>query len=553
MGYRGVGLRWQRLEPVLWCVLAVGSVSAQLEGRGLHPRLSRDSFQYLSAAEQLRSTRRIATPLIHFETEQRHGAVPAPLTWFPPGYPAAIAAVSMAGTGYETAALLISAACFVFVAAGLWHLVRMLDPSPWAARAALFCWITSCYALTFSISALSESMFTALGLAMLLLVLRTDGSRAGARNTLLWGAAAVVAGASYWVRYAGLFWAAACMMLCLAQLVLPGRAKRACVRSGVAVAVLLVVCIAPLMVRNHLLAGDFRGGNNIPAPLHAGQVLAQAQRALFHLALGDASASQLRIPLLLLAAGIAGFGATIAAARAGKRGGVRRELLSCASLKSYTGIVLAALVIYAAGLGATSALSIVDYGPRMLVPAIPLLIAVLVCGFAVFARLVPAGAGARQAGAVFLMCALAGYAAANAVSHRSLGPDAYDMAAAALAAPDETGASLGLRLSRELSAGEVIAATNGQAAGYVLKHPAISLLERPYRRTPWRESEVRAYLERFGVRRLLIFRNPDADPAVRESPFLRELAAGRAPSWLRPAGFNRSVYLYHVETGRNTE
>ncbi len=553
MGIRGAGLRWQRLEPLLWCVLALALALAQLEARGPHPRLSRDSFQYLSAAEQLRSAHRMATPLVHFETEQRHGTVPAPLTWFPPGYPAAIAVVSATGAGYETAALWISIASFVFVAAGLWRLVRMLDPSPWAARAAVFCWMTSSYALTFSISALSESMFTAFGLAMLLLILHTDESRTGMRNTMLWGAAGVMVGVSYWVRYAGLFWVAACLMLCLAQLVMPGHGRRASVRSAMTAAAALVVCVAPLMVRNYLLAGDFRGGNNAPAPLHVGTVFAEAPRGFFHLALGDASASQLRIPLLLLVAGVAGFGATILVARAGKQSGILHELLGRALLKSNTGIVLAALLIYAAGLGAATVRSIVDYSPRMLVPVLPLLIAVLAAALALFARRVPAGAGGRAIAAAFLLCILAGYAAANAISHRSLGPDAYDRVAAALAEPDEAGTSLGLRLTDALAPGEVIAATNGQAAGYVLKHPTVSLLERPYRRRPWKEPEVRAYLQRFGVEHLLIFRNPDTDPAVRQSPFLRELAAGRAPSWLRPAGSNRSVYLYRVETGRTTE
>ena len=109
-------------EPTAWCVLALIVAVVQLPHQGMRPRLENDSFQYLSAASQVRSTGQMATTLVHFDTERKHGVIPAPLTWFPPGYPIAIGAVSTLGLSFETSALLISVACFVLVTAGAWRL-----------------------------------------------------------------------------------------------------------------------------------------------------------------------------------------------------------------------------------------------------------------------------------------------------------------------------------------------------------------------------------------------------------------------------------------------
>jgi hypothetical protein len=107
-------------EPAVWCIVAIFIALASVaEGR---PRLHNDSFQYLVSAEGLRSTHQFATTLIHFDTERSHGTVPAPLTWFPPGYPLAIAFASALGVGYLQAALFVSVLSFALVTAGLWLL-----------------------------------------------------------------------------------------------------------------------------------------------------------------------------------------------------------------------------------------------------------------------------------------------------------------------------------------------------------------------------------------------------------------------------------------------
>jgi hypothetical protein len=148
-----------------------------------------------------------------------------------------------------------------------------------------------------------------------------------------------------------------------------------------------------------------------------------------------------------------------------------------------------------------------------------------------------------------VLCLLVGYGIANAISRTSLEPDSYERTEKALSQPDEAGRTIKQRLDQELTPGEVIAATNGQAAGYVLQHPTLSLVGRPYGRVNWNATAVRAELVRFGATHLLVFRDAALYPVIQESQFLGALAAGQAPSWLRPVDLNPDIYLYRVEIG----
>jgi hypothetical protein len=513
------------------------------------PRLENDSFQYLSAASQLRSTHRMATSLVYFDVERSHGTIPAPLTWFPPGYPLAIAAASTVGLSYEASSLSISIACFVVVTAGIWRLVRMLDPSRWVARVAVFCWLTNSYALKFSVSALSESMFTALSLAALLFLVHTG--RKGAHNSGCWVGSATMAGASYWVRYAGVLWVGACFALLVSQLAAGVSKRRASLGSAIIAGVLLLLSVMPLMVRNMLLVGDWRGGNNTPSAMPIHNFVAGTPRILYHLIVGDGTTSQLWFPIALLVIGLIGL--CVTATPAGfsgteNPGGAIREPFSQSSPRPNWGLVLAALLIYGAGISAIALRSVIAYSPRMYLPVLPHLLTLVVCGVASLARRAPKGAYSRTAVVALALGSLLGYAMCNVISsaRMALEPDAYQKTNLALVGPDETGRSLNELLDQELKPGEVIAATNGQAAGYVLRHPTLSLAGRPYTLVTWNAPQLRAQLARYGAAHLLVFRNPELDSVVDQSPFLQGLAAGQSPPWLQPAGFNRDLYVYRV-------
>ena len=515
-------------------------MSVQISSRQ-RPYLYNDSFQYLSAANHFRSNQQVATSLVYFDTERSHGRMPAPLTWFPPGYPIAIALVSIAGFNYESAALLVSGISFVLTTGGVWFLVRMLDPSRWAARAAVLCWITNSYALASSISVLSESLFTALGGASLLFLVSRKEPPGKHPAALPWIAAAVTAALSYWVRYAGLLWVAAFTAVFLAHIVW-SRSKPSRLRS-IAIAASLLLPMMPLMLRNIALIGDWRGGNNKFLVTKPQELAISTPSLLFHLALGDAPVPDLKAPIALMLVGLVGLSAVVFQTIA-RRPPARMRLPWRALLPlGAKPLVLAVSLIYVAGIALIALRSAISYAPRMYVPVLPHLVALAVCGVAFIVRRSGANPLLRAA---TVLCLLFGYIAGNSISLASMPPDAFERTDAALRRPDGAGIGIGQRIVREVGPGEVLAATNGQAAGYVLNRPTLSLAEARYSTGVWDEARLRAEMTRFAARCLLVFRDSRFGPELQESEFLRALAAGDAPPWLRLLTFNHDICVYRV-------
>jgi hypothetical protein len=531
--------RWRFPESAVWCAAALVLAGLQLPLQR-SPCLSDDSFQYLSVAKLLRSTHQLATPLVHFDTERSHGTIPAPLTWFPPGYPAAIALVSTTGLSCEHAALLISIASFVLVTGGLWRLTRALNPSRWVARAAVLGWLANSHALQYSVSACSELLFTVLGLGSVLFLVQADETGDGERrNGLRRLGSAILAGASYWVRYAGILWALSCLALLWAQFAAARSKRRATLPFAIAASTSVLLLLAPVMIRNVILVGDWRGGNNTPASMSISVFVRESIKLAYHLILGSASVRQLWLPTALMSIGLLGLCVTTFRAWGATHvPPVRRAPGALVP-------VLGTAAIYIAGIAMIAMHSVISYAPRMFVPVLPHLLALGACGIATLARRIPARIQPRTYPAM-LACVLLGYVSGNVISRISLGPDQYAKTQRALLAPDEAGRSIRRLLDEELKPGDVIAATNGQAAGYILNHPALSLVGRPYGTVAWNAPELRAALTRYGAAWLLVFRDAELDPVVGESPLLAGLAAGRGPPWLDLAGSNGRVYVYKV-------
>jgi hypothetical protein len=302
----------------------------------------------------------------------------------------------------------------------------------------------------------------------------------------------------------------------------------------------------PLMVRNVILVGDWRGGNNIAASMPISRLVTDTLRVLHYLILGDARLSRLWFPMVLMSIGLVGLCVIGRRAKAARRLASIREVLSLLPRVTNGTIVLAAFLIYSTGIAAIAVRSVISYSPRMYVPVLPHMMALLVCGVAFLVRRLPAGAYSRLVPATVL-CLLLGDVIGNSISRISLGPDQYEKTQEALLRPDEAGRSIKQLLDRELKPGEVIAATNGQAAGYALNHPTLSLVGRPFSLVTWNALELRTELARFAVTHLLVFRDTGLDPVIGQSQFLGGLAAGQSPPWLRLAGFNRDIYVYRVQ------
>ena len=94
-----------KAEIAAWMLAAVAALWVQ---SGFRIQTSNDSYQYLSVAAHLRAGEGIQTSIAHFHTERSYGTIPAPMTWFPAGYRAAIALASGVTRGdLEAAAQLV--------------------------------------------------------------------------------------------------------------------------------------------------------------------------------------------------------------------------------------------------------------------------------------------------------------------------------------------------------------------------------------------------------------------------------------------------------------
>jgi hypothetical protein len=268
-----------------------------------------------------------------------------------------------------------------------------------------------------------------------------------------------------------------------------------------------------------------------------------AAQSLFHLVFGAATAPQLRLPLAVALVGLLG-GGLLALTR-------RTTFFVPARQFSprITGprIVLAATLIYAAGIAAIALRSVISYEARMYIPVLPHMICLSVLGLGFMIRGLPGRGRPRAVGLGIIACLSLGYGAANFISRGTLTADGFERTREALLQPDGAGLSILRRLSGELESGETIAATNGQIAGYVLDHPTLSLVGRPYSLVTWDERALRAEMTRYGARHLLLFRDAGIDPVVRQSRFLGDLANGHTVPWLRPVAFNRDVSVYRVQ------
>ena len=117
---------------------------------------------------------------------------------------------------------------------------------------------------------------------------------------------------------------------------------------------------------------------------------------------------------------------------------------------------------------------------------------------------------------------------------------------ASFAFPSRTGGSLRSWFDANVPLDAVVVATNGQATAYALKREAVSLVGSHYSDQHWDEEEVRAVMQRYGARLLILYpqTDPMIEPVEQESAFLRELIEGRRPQWLQLAAENGQVMIF---------
>lgn len=535
--------RFPRIDVWLWVCIAAGVLAMRLYP-AFTPELNHDSFQYLSAADNVLAGRIGYTSLIHYDVERSFGVIPAPMLTFPTGYPLAIAFVSLAGVSTKTAALILSVASTLACIALIAWMGARLGLTRGLRNVVVACFVFNGIVSEFGSAALSEAPFmflVVLGAAALV----AARSRANGVGLGYWLAAGLAFGAAYFVRYAGLFFIVGLVLLFGRHLI----ARRRRLAQGTAIA-LAVAClfVAVGIARNLLLVGNWRGRDDMTVSNPVLPVLAQTGRAMNALFLGAGTGPTApggtfvpkAVFSALLVAGIASLAWNRWRHRPVSREQPEPVTTAGADLLLLS-ISYAACMLYA---GLTSEIS---FGTaRNFVPLIPLIL--LLFGL-VLRLLLPstaqATAGPRLATAA-LALSLCLYVYLNLLVIRQ---PLVDQVAAVAARFDAAAGGITPRAAVLGRVGPhgVVLANNGQAVGHVLGRPTLSMVGPTFSRVVWDEQTVRATVQRFHVAAIVISvppseRTDDEDDIP--SSFVRQLARGTAPAWLKLEHRSDSVLTY---------
>ena len=526
-----------RIELLIWCVIAIAMIGLRLSIVG-GPDLGNDSYQYLSVANNFSKGKPGYTSIIHFDTERSHGKVPAPLTTFPLGYPAAIATLSYTGVSRENSGMFISAAAllsllFLYHNAGI-----SLDLGGLGTRF-LFIWtISNSEMLTFSSSVATEALFTAITTgAVLLFVSGVSSQFQRSRRLLMLVSANLLIGLAYWVRYAGLFLYISAIVYIL---FLAFRKQfQTAFLAGLGM-ILSTGIIALSFIRNLLLVHDWRGGNDKfllhPIP----QVLEGFASSIHRLLSGNSFSvhlAALDAVLFLSMAIIIAMSVRFYATRDQPISSNRASLL---------GFGLCFITIYCSAIIYLGITSVISFDVRMFVPLVPIILIIFAINISYLKEHLEVSRHRLFMGLIAAMsCA---YITLNVGSVIDSLPETaqHQIVRSNLAREISPGRTINSWIAENIRPTDVIVATRGQATGYVLKRPTISLVSLEYSNHHWEEDSVKSIMRNYQAKFLILYTG--VKPELYHSTFLSGLLAGSTPSWLIPEVMDSEIKIYRFES-----
>jgi hypothetical protein len=514
-----------------WASLPAGVLALWLSySLNRAPNIPNDGYQYLDAASNLASGQCLCTRVALFDEQVAFGHFPIPFTHFAPGYPILIAAAERVGVTGATAGYLFSALGFLAVLWLIQDIALALGALAWVAAAFSLLWIAHATALLYGSMVGTESLFTALLLAVVALIER-DARLRGASRFLPAGIG-VVAGLSYWIRYPGLFLVGAAGVYLIARAWRFPRARRASVAGLVAAALLT----GSVQIRNIFYTGSWRGGFDYSGRRAPGAVLLGTVRAFSHLITGDRVPVRFDVPmaifLLSTALGLFLF--------------IRAWFVRAGSVRETWVWTLFVGLAYTGGVILASLTTIAGDFPRYFFPVYPLLLifTAVICSTVVCSS----GAGGLKSLAVVLFVL-----SAVIVQGRNLfvAPEQPDwiFTRAILREEVQPGISFIQWLRKQDGPDEAIVAVEGQAVHYVVERPVVAVLPAEASARRMDEPGVRSLMLHFHSRYLLLFPDAPADrvPEQVSSPLLLSLAAGKVPAWLKPAAHTHDAAVYECE------
>jgi hypothetical protein len=508
--------------------LSIALLATLLFARSVHaPYLTNDAYQYIDVARNFNAGECVCTHVAHFDEQLATGRLPVEFTHFPPGYPLLMAVLARMGFSLEMAGLVISAAGFLITLWLMWDIGLTLGAEPWALAILSLLWVGNSHALLDAVRVGTEGLFTAAVVAMAAVMVRDI--RSGGRSALL-PLVGLIAGAAYWIRYAGLFLIPVAALYLLWRWLRTPEAKWRALAGLIAEAALTIV----LMARNVVYTGSWRGGFNMGVHRSIRLTVVETVKAYYHLIFGDRVVFRLDVWVALFCLSLAATLFLIV--RAWRRS-------EWVATPKFAPVALAwifcMLTAYVGGVTLTFLTTIAGDLMRYTRPVYPLALAVA-------SLVISAALRGRQ-----VIAAIALVGSILIIHSRSLvAPPPVpqeEPTREALNLDVEPGVTAGAWLLSHISPGGVMVAVDGQAVEYLLHRDVVAIIEPRATSLRLDEAGFRTLMGRFHARYLLLFPGlaPEFVPEQESIPFLHDLAAGSLPpGWLVPAARNSEVAIY---------
>jgi hypothetical protein len=481
------------------------------------PYITNDGYQYLDSASNLASGSCFCTRVALFDEQIAFGRIPIPFTHFAPGYPLLIASLSKTGITIETAGYLLSALGFLAVLWLIWDLGLVLGGKPWIIGVFSLLWITHATAILYGSTVGTESLFTALLMAMASLIARDVRARGEFPTWQI--VLGVTAGLAYAIRYPGLFLVAVAGLYLLVRAI---RLPKARIGAAAGLAAMITI-VASIMIHNLNNTGSWRGFQSSAGKHGWGAILVESIRAFIHLIIGDRTAVHFNLAVVFLAA--AALALLVIFIRSIRKrdfdpvtlseGMLWISLLACAYIG---GVILAAATTLAG-----------DF-PRYYFPTYPL--------FLVFGALVCSSIARNALNDTVIVLLIISVIALQ--GRNLLVPPArpeWVLTREILAEEPQPGFSLVRWLRERTHPDDVVFAVDGQAVHYVLGRSVIAFIPPGFTLMKTDEALYHSLMHGYRSKYLIVFPNtPEMIiPEQDGNPFLRDLVSGSPPQWLKLA------------------
>ena len=516
----------RKSEIVLWGAALAVLLVVRLATAGAS--LSNDGYQYLSEAGDIRSGNGFSTSIVHFDEEQSHGRIPAPLTTFPPGYPLMIALLSYLGLSLKTAAVLCSALCVIALVPMTVLLCREADVNRNGTRFALGLVEGNCLGLVLGTAVNADVLFTLLSCGVI--VSYWAGLRPGnspSRRRVLLFVSGIFTGAAYCVRYAAIPLLIALIVFIVFMAFVARRIKMIEYALPLTSAFLL---IGPFMLRNYLTVGSWRGGNTKPlfTPVYE---TTRTMLFTMHQALFVAPRPVLGLGEIILYAGTAVLVWSVVTSRVALRMAPNPRVPGLIIVYTGTYLVLLSYI------GSTSAVGI---GSRYFYPLIP------VWSTAAALLVQQVWAAPSKLPRLAAVAVLTGYIAINARGLTSPNPAAFhkDLWARLQSSIPDNGGTVQDWIAGNIPRDAVVTASCGQPTGYVLGRPVLSLVDKRYSRQEWNNTYLVSAMDRFQSHWLILYPQAACAFEQRDWPNLEQLARGHAAPGLSLAVQTPGVTIF---------